>query len=70
MNVKMIKVGDKVNYEYVGNDGNKVVGTGKVVDIEWCPNDLIPSDSHEDITVITESGEEVNVWNSEVTEII
>lgn len=66
----MIKVGDKVNYEYVGNDGNKAVGTGKVVDIEWCPNDLIPSDSYEDITVITESGEEVNVWNSEVTEII
>ena len=59
-----------MKYEYADNNGNKVVGTGKVVDVEWCPNDFFPNDSHEDITVITESGEEVNVWNNEVIEII
>lgn len=70
MEINTIKVGNKVNYKYTDNNGNQVVGVGKVVDIEWCPDDVDNSRSYEDITVITESGEEVNVWNKEVISII
>ena len=70
MKINTVKVGNKVNYKYIDDNGNEVIGTGKVIDIECCPDDVDSSRSYEDITVITESGEEINVWNKEVISII